>query len=220
MPNWTSNTVTVNGKKNDVLALKNFMKSKDSAFDFENLVPMPKSLWMVSGSITNIAIKAAQTGKVDLKSISFPFDVSMDRNNTEFLKDEKDLIAYGKRYLDNIAKYGHADWYDWANENWGTKWNPGSVTLNEESDTSIEYAFDTAWSAPDPIFTALAKKFPNVEIIVKSSYEDPEPWTLCCSKFENGELAEEWTETDEKMYEDYHCDDEDEDEDYDDDEEE
>jgi hypothetical protein len=212
MPNWTTNTVTINGKKEDVLALKTFMKSEDRNFDFEKLIPMPASLWMTSGSITDIAIKAAKNGKLPQDArITFPFDVSMSEDKRETLNNEADLIAYGKRYLDNIKKYGHPTWYEWANDNWGTKWNPSSAELTEESDTSITYEFDTAWSAPEPIFTALAKKFPKVEIVIKSSYEDPEPWTLFCSKFKNGELTEEWTETDDEMYEEYHTDEDDED---------
>lgn len=51
-------------------------------------------------------------------------------------------------------KYGTNNWYDWSRYNWGTKWNAYSSYIDKETNTII---FDTAWSAPMPIFDALAK---------------------------------------------------------------
>ena len=48
-----------------------------------------------------------------------------------------------------VAKAGKPNnWYVWSLDNWGTKWNSSNARINNESDTHIEYSFDTAWDAP------------------------------------------------------------------------
>ena len=62
MPNWTTNTITFEGDTNDIKRLKALMTE---SFDFNNLIPMPESLDVVSGGITNpsiIAYVASQHG--------------------------------------------------------------------------------------------------------------------------------------------------------------
>jgi hypothetical protein len=57
------------------------------------------------------------------------------------------------------------EWYLWSNEHWGTKWNARNARHSTKApDTTLW--FDSAWSAPVPIFGALAKKFPEHEFII------------------------------------------------------
>lgn len=67
--------------------------------------------------------------------------------------------------------YGENNWYDWSRRNWGTKWNSydGEWYWDGEG-RSIQ--FNTAWSAPEPIYLALTKKFPNLDFEVKFADED------------------------------------------------
>ena len=67
-----------------------------------------------------------------------------------------------------INKYGHDNWYDWALENWGTKWGfySGSVI----SDSSVY--FQTAWATPYKAMVSLSEKFPSVTIKVQYADED------------------------------------------------
>ena len=59
-------------------------------------------------------------------------------------------------------------WYDWSIENWGTKWN-----CYEQEHSHNGFQFWTAWSAPEQIFIALSRQFPNVTITVDFADEDP-----------------------------------------------
>jgi len=42
------------------------------------------------------------------------------------LKNQNEkYITEGEKYKSNLDKYGYTTWYDWACDNWGTKWNVG-----------------------------------------------------------------------------------------------
>ena len=64
----------------------------------------------------------------------------------------QEYVDWGKIYVENYRKYGVMDWYDWCNQNWGTKWNACYCRTIEEDP---EIYFDTAWSPPDGIVDAL-----------------------------------------------------------------
>ena len=61
------------------------------------------------------------------------------------------------------------NWYAWHCKFWGTKWDACDSSADSE-DLSIYFA--TAWSAPYPIFEALAFKYPKIPFEVTSYYED------------------------------------------------
>jgi len=50
-------------------------------------------------------------------------------------------------YPDLVAKYGANDWYEWANQHWGTKWGTYDTHLVREEGRLI-LTFSTAWSFP------------------------------------------------------------------------
>ena len=61
-----------------------------------------------------------------------------------------------------VETTGHANWYSWRLENWGTKWNAYHTQLNHQDDF-LELTFDTAWSCPEPIFQSLSEQFPSLK---------------------------------------------------------
>lgn len=57
------------------------------------------------------------------------------------------------------------DWYDWNVENWGTKWEIYDVVdWDWIEPTHLSYAFETAWSPPEPVIEKLAELYPDIEI--------------------------------------------------------
>jgi hypothetical protein len=52
-------------------------------------------------------------------------------------------------------------WYDWAVENWGTKWDLDENPFDFDStpENEISFWFDTAWSPPMGVIEALSEKF-------------------------------------------------------------
>ena len=59
-------------------------------------------------------------------------------------------------------------WYDWRLENWDTKWDAGTVDIEEErwkdELESFTAEFQTAWSPPEGICRRLRDMFPKVSI--------------------------------------------------------
>ena len=47
----------------------------------------------------------------------------------------------------NIEVYGYANWYDFCNGEWGTKWDVEAEVLMA-TDTNVDLAFDSAWGPP------------------------------------------------------------------------
>jgi len=61
-------------------------------------------------------------------------------------------------------KYGADNWYMWCINNWGTKWDACSVDIIDETEQTINYIMETAWSPPEGIVNILRKKFPELDI--------------------------------------------------------
>jgi len=70
--------------------------------------------------------------------------------------------------LRNYINHGHATWYSWNTENWGTKWN--AYNQNDERNTEDTIYFQTAWCSPVNLISELSNKFPCV--IIKLCYAD------------------------------------------------
>ena len=56
---------------------------------------------------------------------------------------------------------------DWCLENWGTISNAIDPKLNNP-EQPVELLFRTEWPRPEPIFEALARKFPGHELVMHS----------------------------------------------------
>ena len=77
----------------------------------------------------------------------------------------KDTTADGSDNKEMIKKYGHSDWYGWATDNWGTKWDINEfygVDRQEISDdeSTISFAFQSAWAPPTGAYQEFIDKHP------------------------------------------------------------
>ena len=69
-------------------------------------------------------------------------------------KGLRDTTADGSNDKAMIKKYGYSSWYDWAVENWSTKWDVcefhGVERRNYDVPTIsvISFGFDSAWAPP------------------------------------------------------------------------
>lgn len=167
MPNWTTNWVTVKGDKKEIKALLG------DDFDFNEIIPMPETLNITSGTVTDEAIRFYETGitpdrymdlsdepeSKDLSYLWTPIDGSCEEP-----RSRADLKALGRIALENEKKYGFRDWFSWQAENWGTKWGACDVIVDEIED-GFNYQFDTPWAMPMPIFIKLCHLLSSCEIL-------------------------------------------------------
>lgn len=183
----------------------------ENNFDFEKIIPTPKTLLVTSGSIVNFTItyaynKKSEEEKARIKEtiknyLEFKNLEKKEKCYLEYLEEElnlkegintplkdfgiKSLEDLGNFYINNIIKYGFPTWYEWRIANWGTKWN----AFDTEILSNDEVKFQTAWNCPEEIFKALSNIYEDVEIVV--NYADKDIGNNCgriC--FLNGEVIE------------------------------
>lgn len=93
MPNWVANKIEFSGKQEDINKVLDIIKGDDKLFDFEKLIPMPKSLQLPSGSMQDNAIMYALSKKNPREKTAI---ISFFMAKPAFL--------YGS-YYDKISKY-------------------------------------------------------------------------------------------------------------------
>ena len=63
-------------------------------------------------------------------------------------KELRDTTADGSEDKKLLEKYGYSDWYGWACDNWGTKWDVSEFYGVDRQGDTISFAFSSAWSPP------------------------------------------------------------------------
>ena len=141
MPNWCHNRVSVYSEN---------IKQVDKLFDifnnpepFNELIPSP--VWSKTPN---------EDGELPV------------------LDEHKDADGKVVFTTNKFPKSGKNDdrWYDWQLQNWGTKWEPANIDV-EQCEEELEITFDTAWSPPEDICRAIREQFPDVT--VSWFYDEP-----------------------------------------------
>ncbi len=56
-------------------------------------------------------------------------------------------------------------WYNWRVQNWGTKWDCYTLEIDDtDLPHGFEVTFETAWSPPEEVCSAIREQYPNVSI--------------------------------------------------------
>lgn len=79
-----------------------------------------------------------------------------------FFGDKEKQAALEKQHARNVAKYGHATWYDWSIAEWGTKWDVGRNEFDDRlkcpaGTKQLTVQFDSAWSPPVEFYTYMTE---------------------------------------------------------------
>ena len=78
---------------------------------------------------------------------------------------------YGKRLMFQSTGITDQRWYDWRVQNWDTKWDAYDVEVVDDDPENMEITFNTAWSPPEAICSALREQYPDVS--VSWFYDEP-----------------------------------------------
>lgn len=155
MPNYVANRVVLVGSDENIKKVVEFVKSDYGVFDFNKIVPMPETFR-----------KYDTTNYPNGKQLKVGQRVSWKEDSP--IVTEELIEEYKQATREQAEKYGVVGWYDWSVKYWGTKWNACDALVTEGG----VFFFDTAWSAPIPVLTALSKLFPEVEIQFAFADED------------------------------------------------
>ena len=204
MPNWTSNTLKAPAE----VLRKYVRKGEDgiNVFDFNLVIPRPEVYNdpdLVSGGHQEAAIYwyRSMRGTKKPKPIRKTPKYSSIAERVLFEKlngyvedphilsrfgDPDKLFEIGRKYMRAYEKYGYLDWYDWSNDNWGTKWNACDSYVAPDLS---QVDFETAWCYPKPIIDKILEDNPNCRIDFWWSDEDydGDHWMI---RDENGNITE------------------------------
>lgn len=201
MPNWIENHVFYDGNEAEIQEMLENIKNDvlgKGTIDFNKIIPMPESLNIECGSRTDKGIEAI---KQYLDKLSGP--ILQEKVNFEGFKDflnkhcdeitdenEKEIWKLGVTAVSNIHEYGSPTWYEWAINNWGTKWNACGYESDTDYSNNGMIWLQTAWSAPKPIFQKLSELYPNVEF--RCQWADEDLGANCGERtYKNGEIISE-----------------------------
>lgn len=192
MPNHVQNILKIKNVKNTKELIDRFTTLDEESnryFDFNKIIPMPKSLLIESSSYEIPAIKLALYYKTDKDRYELIDKINSKSINTgvyiekmmdlgeisEIKKNEakrfepdeiekelggRSLSDLGRIYINNILNYGYANWYKWSLANWGTKWNSYENYI-DVGKTWVKFSFQTAWATPLLIFDKLSELIDN-----------------------------------------------------------
>ena len=161
MPNWCSNSLTIEGPDADAfLDSITFDHGKFSRL-FNRFVPMPEELDIMNG-------RAYINGK---RVERWRYD--SDGEKVAVPEDELEAIR---------AKFGTDSWYHWSIGNWGTKWDTDGSRFGNR------LVFDTPWSPPLPFVEKLSRQYPQLTFTL--AYAEGGEGFFGTYVVSNGEVAE------------------------------
>jgi len=83
----------------------------------------------------------------------------------------KQQDRYGESQRFHSTGIADDRWYDWRLQNWDTKWDCYDVEVVDDDPESTEITFNTAWSPPEAICTAIREQYPDID--VSWFYDEP-----------------------------------------------
>jgi len=164
VPNNTDNVLVIQGPSEDVKDFEKLMirpvdgDGKES-FDFSAIIPIPAAMSNIHCGSTTINGERVSSWRTD--------------------EDGNDIAIEESELAELQDRYGCTNAYNFAVNNWGTKWNAYCFNYldgwNDSEEGRLEIEFQTAWSPPMGVYEKLAEVFPRLDITAywsdEGSYE-------------------------------------------------
>ena len=150
MPNHCHNRVTVySANTHDVAKIKQIFEDENC---FGQIIPEPD--WpntpLTESSVGNwLTDKRGEVGELPVP-VENDFGISHRFKSTDKADDR---------------------WYDWRLQNWDTKWDAYDVCVTDDDPENVEITFNTAWSPPEAICSAIREQYPDID--VSWFYDEP-----------------------------------------------
>lgn len=191
MPNHTTNQLALYSSNHAAIrlfvsrvALKNG-QGDDETFNFNGVVPMPEEL-RNTASPTRVKTQAEIDEEI----------AEWEKNNPDpdkFAVDFKPRSITQETHDRLMDAYGATNWYDWAIDNWGTKWgayHAGQWDLSHSGKKLVAVIrYHTAWSPPRDFLIHASEEFPD--IVFENSFADEGGSFLGMTTYERGRVVSE-----------------------------
>ena len=149
MPNHCHNRVTLYSSGNDTDESRAQIQKIKGIFEDENVFGqiIPEPDWVNEPLMSK-----------DEKRYSFSTPRGKVGELPQYVEDPFKRLVF--------KSTGRADdrWYDWRVMNWDTKWDAYDVEVIDEDHDCVEIQFNTAWSPPEAICSALREQYPDIAI--------------------------------------------------------
>jgi hypothetical protein len=158
MPNHITNILTIKGSNDKVLEVINILLTEDGNVTFNKFAPMPNEL-------KNVSVPTKIVSKKEYNKAKKELDEKLAKGEDVFMTT---LPLTNKKQKELINKYNVDNWYDWAINNWGSKW--GAYDGNKINNNTV--FFLSAWSTPFNGIITLSNMFPDVQFVVDFADEN------------------------------------------------
>lgn len=136
MPNWCYTTMKVSG---DDTELKQFLDG----------------------------IAKTDIGTYEILHTYFPRPEAISNTRALWHTDNaEEAEAHLVTVAENIANYGHGDWYEWSIANWGTKWGDCESRLLFYTVGEAVFQLESAWTPITIGMQIVSRQFPNLYFIL------------------------------------------------------
>jgi hypothetical protein len=154
-------------------------------FDFNTVIPMPSIIKHSESSSTvddGLAVMGSKIAGRKLEEyLIYPWVKEAGVTTIEgvrrlLVERSPNCLAKAMVAMEAYRQTGSLSWYDWANANWGTKWNCGEFGISCDRAGLLNFVFDTAWSPPMPVLEKLLEMRPTLRIKATGRDESERHW--------------------------------------------
>ena len=177
MPNWTYNTITIEGNKETLDMLMNdAVRNEDGKLQLSSWFPIPETFlkYDTTNHPNGEGLRVGERLWPGLYELNTP-----DRP----IITEELIEEYKRATQEQKEKYGAVGWYDYNCKYFGCKWDC-EVEIEERTDEQVVLRTDTPWTAPEMFLLRLSLRYPDLYIRDNADYEDGQ-WEIM--EWQNGE---------------------------------
>ena len=170
MPNWTYNTIKVEGSKDSLTkfmtdglanAHKPEKEGDNPQLSLSSWIPTPETFK-----------KYDTTNHPDGKGLKVGDMFCEGHGDHRDKVVTEELIEEFKRATEEQrTKYGVVGWYDYNVKTFGCKWD-SEVCVESINDTEINLSAETPWCAPDKWLLTISEKYPDLTFHLHADYEE------------------------------------------------
>lgn len=160
MPNWTYNTITVRGSKEDLNKMMNDAEKTDGVLNLSSWFPVPETFK-----------KYDTTNHPNGEGLKVGEEWWDGLGRHDGVVTEELIGEFKQATKEQKEKYGVVGWYDYNRKMYGVKWN-SELQLESQTDEEIVLTADTPWSAPDAWLFRMSAKYPTLSFHNHAEYEE------------------------------------------------